>query len=328
MSPQNDRFAEALGNLQALDGASPQWQTAPSVFDEYVLSAPDLGERNFAPFCRLFGRFVSRLDDLSYNAAELALARRAMQTPESAELFDELKTDAFRGDARGLEKIARAIGDNADKKQSVCPGFAARTQKFFADQIWRHSFTDEEILRLQNTLGRRLPNPRIEEILRAAARETGLVHKQKRNRDMRSLNRWAMAFNSDDLLKKLSFRNTYINVAYARLVRQTDTKDLAPEELYRRHRLDVQKQVRDLTGTRDAKGKEICRKYAVNKVYKAIAGQDKFKLQCVQHALAKYRDEAFCRETAAILAALDGGDKNRNVLLPADFAKSQNGGGR
>ena len=226
------------------------------------------------------------------------------------------------------DKIARAIGDNADKKQSVCPGFAARTQKFFADQIWRHSFTDEEILRLQNTLGRRLPNPRIEEILRAAARETGLVHKQKRNRDMRSLNRWAMAFNSDDLLKKLSFRNTYINVAYARLVRQTDTKDLNPEELYRRHRLDVQKQVRDLTGTRDAKGKEICRKYAVNKVYKAIAGQDKFKLQCVQHALAKYRDEAFCRETAAILAALDGGDKNRNVLLPADFAKSQNGGGR
>ena len=121
---------------------------------------------------------------------------------------------------------------------------------------------------------------------------------------------------TDDLLKKLSFRNTYVNLLYERLVREHEIKNIVPEEHYRRHRLIVQRQIRELTGTLDAKGKEICRKYAINKVYKAVAGNDKFKLQSAAHALEKYEGESFYPETTAVLSALDGGVKNRDVRLP------------
>lgn len=314
------RFEIAAKNLYELDGASPPWQTAPSVFDEYVLSAPDLGERHFAPFCRIFGRWVSRLEEADYNAAELALARRASLSPKETDIFDELRQEVFRGDACGLEKIARAIGDNADRRQTICSGFDKRTRQFFARQIWGHSFTDEEISRLQGILRRRCTHPRIEETLRASAEEAAFIQRRKRNRDLNTINRWAYAFASDDLLKKLSFRNTYINIAYERLVRQHDTKDINPDILFNRHRLEVQRKIKDLTGRKDAKGKEICRKYAINKVYKAVAGQDKFKLECVARALEKYRGEEFYHDTSVILKALDGGDKNRNVLLPGRLA--------
>lgn len=187
---------------------------------------------------------------------------------------------------------------------------------FFARQAWHHSFTDDEIRRLRETLTEEYPNPQIRGIFAAAAAEAEQIQRQKRERDINMLNRWAFAFKSDDLLKKLSFRNTYVNLLYERLVREHEIKNIVPEEHYRRHRLIVQRQIRELTGTLDAKGKEICRKYAINKVYKAVAGNDKFKLQSAAHALEKYEGESFYPETTAVLSALDGGVKNRDVRLP------------
>lgn len=45
------------------------------------------------------------------------------------------------------------------------------------------------------------------------------------------LNRWAFAFKSDDLLKKLSFRNTYVNLLYERLVREHEIKTSFPKNI-------------------------------------------------------------------------------------------------
>lgn len=231
-------------------------------------------------------------------------------------MFDEVRQQVFRGDAGGLAALAAAIGRETGARQPLCPGFADRTQRFFTRQAWHHSFTDDEIRRLRETLTEEYPNPQIRGIFAAAAAEAEQIQRQKRERDINMLNRWTFAFKSDDLLKKLSFRNTYVNLLYERLVREHEIKNIVPEEHYRRHRLIVQQQIRELTGTFDTKGKEICRKYAINKVYKTVAGNDKFKLQSAAHALEKYEGESFYPETTAVLSALDGGVKNRDVRLP------------
>lgn len=312
------RFDKAVRDMLSLeDEAVLLTSAADLVLQEYVLSAPTMSVKHFGLFCRTFARLAPRSQDITYQAAEAALARRASSVEnEQPELFDEVRQQVFRGDAGGLAALAAAIGRETGARQPLCPGFADRTQRFFARQAWHHSFTDDEIRRLRETLTEEYPNPQIRGIFAAAAAEAEQIQRQKRERDINMLNRWAFAFKSDDLLKKLSFRNTYVNLLYERLVREHEIKNIVPEEHYRRHRLIVQRQIRELTGTLDAKGKEICRKYAINKVYKAVAGNDKFKLQSAAHALEKYEGESFYPETTAVLSALDGGIKNRDVRLP------------
>lgn len=312
------RFDKAVRDMLSLeDEAVLLTSAADLVLQEYVLSAPTMSAKHFGLFCRTFARLAPRSQDITYQAAEAALARRALSVENTQpELFDEVRQQVFRGDAGGLAALAAAIGRETGARQPLCPGFADRTQRFFARQAWHHSFTDDEIRRLRETLTEEYPNPQIRGIFAAAAAEAEQIQRQKRERDINMLNRWAFAFKSDDLLKKLSFRNTYVNLLYERLVREHEIKNIVPEEHYRRHRLIVQRQIRELTGTLDAKGKEISRKYAINKVYKAVAGNDKFKLQSAAHALEKYEGESFYPETTAVLSALDGGVKNRDVRLP------------
>lgn len=312
------RFDKAVRDMLSLeDEAVLLTSAADLVLQEYVLSAPTMSAKHFGLFCRTFARLAPRSQDITYQAAEAALARRALSVENTQpELFDEVRQQVFRGDAGGLAALAAAIGRETGARQPLCPGFADRTQRFFARQAWHHSFTDDEIRRLRETLTEEYPNPQIRGIFAAAAAEAEQIQRQKRERDINMLNRWAFAFKSDDLLKKLSFRNTYVNLLYERLVREHEIKNIVPEEHYRRHRLIVQRQIWELTGTLDAKGKEISRKYAINKVYKAVAGNDKFKLQSAAHALEKYEGESFYPETTAVLSALDGGVKNRDVRLP------------
>lgn len=265
------RFDKAVRDMLSLeDEAVLLTSAADLVLQEYVLSAPAMSAKHFGLFCRTFARLAPRSQDITYQAAEAALARRALSVENTQpELFDEVRQQVFRGDAGGLAALAAAIGRETGARQPLCPSFADRTRRFFARQAWHHSFTDDEIRRLRETLTEEYPNPQIRGIFAAAAAEAEQIQRQKRERDINMLNRWAFAFKSDDLLKKLSFRNTYVNLLYERLVREHEIKNIVPEEHYRRHRLIVQRQIRELTGTLDAKGKEICRKYAINKVYKS-----------------------------------------------------------
>ena len=304
--------------MQSLQEAALLTGAADLVLQQYVLSAPDMGAARFDFFCRTFACCATRSENIGYYAAELALARRAMlkKGNDHPELFDEVRQQVFYGDAEGLEKLIGALTATVPARALITSGFETCTCQFLKKQVTHYSFTDREIAGLQQKLSLAAPNDRLARIWEKAAAEIGETHRRKRERDLNGLNRWGFQFQSDDLLKKLSFRNTYVNLAYERLVREHEIKNIRPEDYCRQHRLKVQKQINDLIGTTDAKGKQICRKYAINKVYKAIAGQDKFKLQSVWKALEKYQDESFYADTAAILTALDGGAKNRDVRLP------------
>lgn len=315
----NGRFDQVVRDMLSLENEAVLFTSAADfILQEYALSVPDMSAKHFDFFCQVFARAASQSNKVSYQAAETVLARRALLTENNdpPELFDEVRQQTFRGDIQSLSKLAAAIGSSRSYMQPPCSGFVEQTRKFFTRQIWYHSFGEKEIQKLQHILSAEYPNPSLRKGFLGIAAEIGQISRQKRERDLNGLNRWAFAFRSDDLLKKLSFRHIYVNLAYERLIREHEIKNIDPENYYRQHRLIVQHQIKELTGQTDAKGKEICRKYALNKVYKAIAGQDKFKLESVTRALEQYAHENYYRETTAILSALDGGVKNRNVRLP------------
>ncbi len=313
------RFDKVVRDMLSLEHEAVLFTSAADfILQEYALSAPDMSAKHFDFFCRVFADTAPQSNTVTYQAAETVLARRAVmrENDDIPELFDEVRQQPFRGDIQSLSKLAAAIGSSRSYRQPLCSGFIERTRKFFTRQIWYHSFNEKEIQKVQRILSAEYPNPSLRKGLSEIAAEIGQISRQKRERDLNGLNRWAFAFRSDDLLKKLSFRHVYVNLAYERLIREHEIKNIDPENYYRQHRLTVQHRIKELTGQTDAKGKEICRKYALNKVYKAIASQDKFKLESVARALEQYTHENYYREITAILSALDGGVKNRNVRLP------------
>lgn len=98
------RFDKAVRDMLSLeDEAVLLTSAADLVLQEYVLSAPAMSAKHFGLFCRTFARLAPRSQDITYQAAEAALARRALSVENpQPELFDEVRQQVFRGDAGGL----------------------------------------------------------------------------------------------------------------------------------------------------------------------------------------------------------------------------------
>ena len=71
------RFDKAVRDMLSLeDEAVLLTSAADLVLQEYVLSAPTMSAKHFGLFCRTFARLAPRSQDITYQAAEAALARR------------------------------------------------------------------------------------------------------------------------------------------------------------------------------------------------------------------------------------------------------------
>ena len=70
------RFDKAVRDMLSLeDEAVLLTSAADLVLQEYVLSAPAMSAKHFGLFCRTFARLAPRSQDITYQAAEAALAR-------------------------------------------------------------------------------------------------------------------------------------------------------------------------------------------------------------------------------------------------------------
>lgn len=313
----DERFSQALNNLKNTDWAASFDDAAQSVLEEYVLSAPNMGNQNFEPFCNAFSQYLIYNPNADFYSAEIALARRSQEkSTNEPELFDEVNQQLIFGDANGLNILLNYLEQNCPKFAHLPPKFDHKFRHFIAKQMWCHSFSDKQIADLQQTLTAEVANTELQNIFKLGAKDISDINQQKIERDVNELNRWAFTFKSDDLLKKLSFRSTYANLAYELLVRKREIKNISPETYYQKHRLSTQAKINELTGTLDNKGKVICRKYALNKVYKSIASNDTFKLESVAYALNKSVNESYYDDCQTILKALEGGKKYREVKIP------------
>lgn len=313
----SERFNQALNTLKNTDWAASFDDAAQSVLEEYVLSAPNMGHQNFESFCLAFSQYVTCNPNADFYSAEIALARRSQEKNiYEPELFDEVNQQLFFGDADGLNILFQHIGQRCPKFKYLPINFDTKFRHFVAKQMWCHSFSEQQTDKLKQTLTSEFANSEIQNIFQLGALDISNISKQKIERDIEELNRWAFAFKSDDLLKKLSFRNTYANLAYELLVRKREIKNISPEAYYHKHRLTTQAKIKELTGTTDRFGKIIRRKYALNKVYKLVAANDTFKLESVTYALKNYQEAPFYDDCQTILTALEGGKKYRDVKIP------------
>ena len=313
----DERFQQAHDNLMNINWATSLDDAAQYTLEEYVLSAPNMGRRFFEHFLIAFSQCVVNNSKVNFYSAEIALARRSQeQSSYEPEFFDEVNQQLFLGDAQGLTSILTEIGKSCPKHQRLPKNFDKKFRSFLAKQIQCHSFSNSQITSFLQTLTTEFPNSELNQIYNSCANDIRDIKKRKIERDICELNKWAFDFKSNDLLKKLSFRNTYINLAYELLVKEHEIKSISPEKYYQNHRIKIQKEIRNITGALDKKGKKICRKYAINKVYKAVSSSDTFKFEAVLKAMKKNINEDFYEECQVILKAIEGGRKHREVNIP------------
>ena len=270
-------------------------------------------KRTFKGFAKGFCKAFS----CDFDGLRVALARKSMGNEScERELFDDIEKSPPQIDRKALNDLIVILGQNTKYMDNPPEAFLDDFEEFIDKKVRYYSFRDQDIAKMQEVLQDDYTNPKIRERFEQIAERVEKVHKQKRNRKLTELNKWAFGYKNEDLIKKLSFRSTYVNILYESIVRQNDIKDISIEDYYHQHRLKVQQRITALTGTTDTKGKVIVRKYAGNKVYKTISAQDKFKLQACRNALVNYQDESFYDDTASMLTALDGGEKNRDLKKP------------
>jgi hypothetical protein len=304
---------EDFKNLKSIDS----YKDADIVLEKYAYALPSVSQKSFEDFATVFCKLASKSNEINFYSLWIVFSKRTYNTRVSdRDIFDDIPRSPDYIDKKALNSLILILGKNTGYMETPSNPFLKKISDFITEKISVYSFKDNEIEHLQGILtDDNYPNPKIRSIYGHIANSIAAVQKEKRTQDVNRINKWAFEqnFRKDDLLKILSFRSTYINMLYETIIKSNSTKDIVIEDYYGKHRLLVDQKVKELTGTFDKKGKEIVRKYAVNKVYKAIAAHDKFKHNVLLHNINNYQDEPFYADTIDILEALDGGDKNRDI---------------
>ncbi|MBP3546510.1 MAG: hypothetical protein J6K16_05200 [Alphaproteobacteria bacterium] len=287
--------------------------------ENYVLSGQKIDNKGFEKLVTVFAKLSPKDDYISFYPINMLMWRKS--PPQEQELFDDIKASSYRTDVNSLSQIIKIIDKvNVDFTSRIPDSFIKRYQNFILEKIKTTDFNTKDIEHLKETFADcESHNPKLQQMYQLMPDIIKQTQNEKIGKEIFSLNKWAFEYKNDDLLKKLSYRSTYINILYERLVREHSIKHIDITQQYQNHRIKMNRKVKELTGTTDSKGKEICRKYAINKIYKATANSDNFKLDCVKNALKKYVDTPFYDDCQDILQAIDGGEKSRNVKMPIKF---------
>lgn len=293
------------------------YDDANLVLESYALAEPKPTLpvlNNFIPtFCHL----AVKSNQISFSSLETMLAKRNFaMLNDDIELFDEVKPSEFKIDKKALNNFITTLGKTTQYSQNISQHFSKNIHRLITEKLQRYSFSDEDIKQIQQSLGFYYQNTKIRENYQAISSDINDIFNNKKNRDIKRVNNWAFGYKKDSLLQKLSFRSTYINLVYEAIVRQHDIKDINIDNYYKKHISKTREKISSLIGTSDKNGKTFCPQYAINKVYKAIALQDSFKLGAIEHSLKKHQDSDFYQDTVSILKSIEGGRKNREINLP------------
>lgn len=246
------------------------------------------------------------------------LCKKALENKDGVqqELFSDIKAPKDTIDKRLLLGLIDTFAKEKGNK-SYHPMLNNFTNMYrFA--VANNSFSNEDINKLSDNLEQdRGYDFKLSESFNKLSNDLKAIYDYKKEDEINRLNQWAFDNKSNDFVEKLSLRSTYINILYEKLVKDNDITHLNPNKYYENHKAKVQKDIKDLVGTQDKNGKVICHKYALNKVYKLIGGNDKVKLENIQFIMKKYHsDSPYYDDVHDIISAFDGGKKNRNIRQP------------
>lgn len=318
----DDERAKARQDFDSLycNGNSYDFAEANQIMENFILSAGRKNNDDCRRFSKVFARLAPYGNEIDFYPLNMLMAQRVLSYPEQKELFSDIPQKALRPDTDFIIRLSQdIIEETGTKAQKPSSRFVKNFTNFIIGQIENYDFGRHDIARLKQFFANAQSlNTAAEHLCSNISQTIEQTQTTKLDREISSLNNWAFAFRSEDLLKKLSFRSVYINLLYERLIRDCSIKNADIEQIYRQHRMTTAQKVKELTGTTDGKGKTICRKYAINKVYKAQVSADNFKLDCLHAALEQSNLSAYA-ECKEILQALHGGNKSRNVRMPLRF---------
>ena len=310
-NPQKD-FDNLAANLDKVCN----FEAAHRIMEDYALHTPHIRPDDGQRFAAVFADLAPRSNDIDFNSLDIMLGRRGFYLPFEPEIFDKNDRSSQRVDISLLKDVIRNLG-NRGYSDSVSDDFVENFQSYILKKVSLFDLKNDDILRLSSYFQDTSPrNRKIAKLFAQMPEKISAIHNDKIGREINELNAWAFKYKNDDLLKKLSFRSTCINLMYRRLVQEQSIRYINPQDFYQQHRLEMNRRVRELTGTLDKDGKTICRKYAINKVYKAEAADDNFKIDSLFTAIEKYADQPFYNDCCSVLNAIHGGDKSREVYMP------------
>lgn len=314
-----DRIGKGFQGLKKNLDSIYNYKSANFILYKYAFALPVVSKAKYAEFADVFCKLASNSNEISFNSLWIMTAKRnGVSQVSDRDLFDDISVSPLQIDKTSLNNLINTLGKVVKTQAAPSNIFLKNFSDFIAKKVKEYSFKDKEISQMQEVLNSEYANSKVSDSFKILAQDVKKIHSSKRIKEINELNNWAFKcnFTNDNLLKKLSFRSTYINLLYEAIIKENNIRDINIQEYYQQHRIKIGKQVAELTGSKDAKGKEIVRKYAINKVYKAVGAQDKFKHNAILHNLSKYQDYEFYEDTVNILEALDGGPKNRNLKQP------------
>ena len=294
---------------------------ANRVIENFAMHLSKPHPSDYRKFAVVIGKLAPQSNAIAFNSLDIILLRQGFFLPNELDLFDKTEKKPTRLDVTLLRDFITNIAQ-FDHNKPIAPDFTARFQKYILTKVQFYDLNRQDLAQLSSYFsGNACQNPQIAEIFKQMPAQIEATHRKKLNHEIASLNKWAFGFpdlkNDDtDLLKKLSFRSAYINLLYRRLIQEHTIRNISPQQFYQRHRLQSSIRVKNLIGTCDDNGRQICRKYAINKVYKAEANSDNFKIDILQKALIPYKDYPFYQSCRNILSAIYGGEKYRQVQSP------------
>ena len=314
-----DRISKGFRGIKSDIENVFDYNGANYIMEKYAFALPVVSKSKYNEFAEVFCRLAHKSDEINFHSLWVITAKRSgIGQISDRDLFDDIKTRPNNIDKKALNNLIGIMGKSVKYNDYPSAKFLNKFTDFITEKVKYYSFKDKEIAQMQEVLSEEYHNKRISESFLDIASKVETIHKNKRSNNIKLLNDWAYKYNlkSDDLIKQLSFRSTYINLLYESVIKENDIDNINIQDYYLQHRMKVQKNVAELTGTTDTTGKIIVRKYAINKVYKAIGSQDKFKHNALIHSLEKHQDQPFYNDAKNILVALDGGKKNREIQKP------------
>ena len=312
----SENLQTAFDKLVAYSDKVYDFAEAQEITEGYVLNTPRLRPDDGRRFATVFANLAPRGDADFFNSLNIMLGRQGFYLPAEPSVFDKDKHLPQRVNIPLFKEVIESLS-KCRYSDCVSDDFVDKFQSYILQTVRSFDLTGKDIEKLSGYFqDNPCRNRKMAKLYEKMPEKICEVQNNKVNYEISQLNNWAFGYKNDDLLKKLSLRSTCINLLYKRLVDEQSIGYINPQDFYQQHRLEMSRRVRDLTGTLDKEGKIICRKYAINKVYKAEAASDNFKIDTLFSILGKYADQPFHDDCLSVLKAIGGGDKSRNVRMP------------
>lgn len=282
----------------------------------FALTTFPISRCSLQKFAHLFYEITAQSNNPDFVHLNILVNKIAFQNSQyrQTELFDNVRQQIIRSDASAISAVLQYFAAEPQRPSSQ---FLAAVRQWVNKQT-RNKLNEDDIAVLEPVLTAEYADDRVADTYLAIFGDINLNYLHEQSRDVNTLNNWAFGYREDELVPRLAFRSTYLNLLYERLVCGHNIKNINPQKYFLQQQFLFREMIKE-TGKMPDPKKETLIGYphARNKVYKQISNRDNFHLAALRTALQKrHVNSDFYEDCAAILDAIEGGAKNRDVKIP------------